>query len=357
MEPVSVRKEKKVRVGDRAPDFTLPDQTGKPVQLRDLLGRGTVVLYFYPKDETPGCTLEARAFRDSYDRFTARGAEVVGISSDSVAAHRRFAARHGLPFLFLSDRGASVPELYGREDQGVGAGRDARRSVADGLVLERERRRAGRAAAILVVERTVEGGAHGDVELGERLRVFAPQVQVEPRLLGDGVESGTSAEPHDGAGRAGSGGGGAAGQVGEQRGGAADRVRGIGDAERGPRVAAGPAKCDAVALGAERPVHHALEPRAVERDEGGGLAVSRFLFPVQQVLDAPQIPRSFFADGGGEQHRPSCGHARDDHGFSHGDERGQAARVVADARALEPLATPRDGDVDFGAEYGVQVGG
>src|SRR5216117_3808985 len=113
MEPVSVRKEKKVRVGDRAPDFTLPDQTGKPVQLRDLLGRGTVVLYFYPKDETPGCTLEARAFRDSYDQFTARGAEVVGISSDSVAAHRRFAARHGLPFLLLSDRGGTVRELYG----------------------------------------------------------------------------------------------------------------------------------------------------------------------------------------------------------------------------------------------------
>src|SRR3989454_4824358 len=113
MEPVSVRKEKKVRVGDRAPDFTLPDQTGKPVQLRDLLGRGTVVLYFYPKDETPGCTLEARAFRDSYDRFTAAGAEVVGISSDSIASHRRFAARPGLPFLPLSERGGGVRELYG----------------------------------------------------------------------------------------------------------------------------------------------------------------------------------------------------------------------------------------------------
>src|SRR5205809_4143845 len=115
MERVSVRKDKKVRVGDRAPDFTLPDQTGEPVQLRDLLGRGTVVLYFYPKDETPGCTLEARAFRDSYDRFTAAGAEVVGISSDSVASHRRFAARHGLPFLLLSDRGGAVRELYGVE--------------------------------------------------------------------------------------------------------------------------------------------------------------------------------------------------------------------------------------------------
>jgi len=108
-----VTKHKKVRVGDRAPDFTLPDQTGKPVQLRDLLGRGTVVLYFYPKDETPGCTLEAHAFRDSYDRFTAAGAEVVGISSDSVASHRRFAARHTLPFLLLSDRDGGVRELYG----------------------------------------------------------------------------------------------------------------------------------------------------------------------------------------------------------------------------------------------------
>src|SRR5438876_9066656 len=115
MEPVSVRKEKKVRVGDRAPDFTLPDQTGKPVQLRDLLGRGTVVLYFYPKDETPGCTLEARAFRDSYDRFTAAGAEVVGISSDSVASHRRFATRQRLPFLLLSDRDGTVRQLYGVE--------------------------------------------------------------------------------------------------------------------------------------------------------------------------------------------------------------------------------------------------
>ena len=108
-----MRGDGKVRVGDPAPDFTLRDQADKPVQLRNLLGQGTVVLYFYPKDETPGCTLEARAFRDSYDRFTAAGAEVVGISSDSVASHRRFAARHELPFLLLSDRGGSVRELYG----------------------------------------------------------------------------------------------------------------------------------------------------------------------------------------------------------------------------------------------------
>src|SRR6266567_9465596 len=110
-----VREGGKVRVGDVAPDFTLPDQWGKPVQLRDLVGRKTLVLYFYPKDETPGCTIEARAFRDSYDAFTAAGAEVVGVSADSVASHRRFAAKQGLPFLLLSDRDGTVRELYGVE--------------------------------------------------------------------------------------------------------------------------------------------------------------------------------------------------------------------------------------------------
>src|SRR3989441_1182456 len=112
-----MRGDGKVRVGDPAPDFTLRDQAGKPVQLRNLLGQGTVVLYFYPKDETPGCTLEARAFRDSYDRFTAAGAEVVGISSDSVASHRRFATRQRLPFLLLSDRDGTVRQaIWRRED-------------------------------------------------------------------------------------------------------------------------------------------------------------------------------------------------------------------------------------------------
>ena len=108
-------KQQKVRVGDVAPDFTLPDQTGKPVRLHDLLGERTVVLYFYPKDETPGCTLEARAFRDSFDAFTAQGAQVVGVSADSVRSHRRFAERHRLPFLLLSDRDGAVRGLYGVE--------------------------------------------------------------------------------------------------------------------------------------------------------------------------------------------------------------------------------------------------
>jgi peroxiredoxin Q/BCP len=110
-----VTKPTKVDVGDVAPDFTLPDQTGTPVRLRDLVGRKTVVLYFYPKDQTPGCTVEARAFRDSYDAFAAVDADVIGVSGDSVASHRRFAAREGLPFLLLSDREGKVRELYGVE--------------------------------------------------------------------------------------------------------------------------------------------------------------------------------------------------------------------------------------------------
>jgi peroxiredoxin Q/BCP len=104
-----------VRVGDAAPDFTLPDQTGTPIRLHDLLGRTAVVLYFYPKDSTPGCTIEARTFRDNYDAFIHAGAEVVGISADSVASHRRFAASERLAFPLLSDRAGAIRELYGVE--------------------------------------------------------------------------------------------------------------------------------------------------------------------------------------------------------------------------------------------------
>ncbi len=103
----------KIRVGDRAPDFTLPDQHDLPVRLQDLLGTKNVALYFYPRDASPGCTIEARAFRDAYESFAAAGTEVVGISADSVRSHRRFATRERLPFLLLSDRGGIVRELYG----------------------------------------------------------------------------------------------------------------------------------------------------------------------------------------------------------------------------------------------------
>jgi len=101
-----------VRIGDKAPDFTLPSQSGETVSLSDYRGKKVVVLYFYPKDNTPGCTAEACAFRDSYETFTENGAEVIGISSDSVDAHGKFSGKHQLPFVLLSDKGGVVRKSY-----------------------------------------------------------------------------------------------------------------------------------------------------------------------------------------------------------------------------------------------------
>jgi peroxiredoxin Q/BCP len=99
-------------IGERAPDFTLPS-SGQPVTLSSLLAKGPVVLFFYPKDDTPGCTVEACSFRDSYDQFAEAGATVVGISSDSVESHERFATKHRLQMTLLSDAGGKVRALYG----------------------------------------------------------------------------------------------------------------------------------------------------------------------------------------------------------------------------------------------------
>ncbi len=104
---------KLVGVGDHAPDFALPSASGEVTRLSDYLGKRNVVLYFYPKDETRGCTAEACAFRDSYEVFKEAGAEVIGVSSDSEESHRQFAAHHRLPFILLSDRGGAVRKLYG----------------------------------------------------------------------------------------------------------------------------------------------------------------------------------------------------------------------------------------------------
>ena len=101
-----------IGVGDKAPDFTLPSQSGEQVRLQDRIGQGVVVLYFYPKDETSGCTREACAFRDSHEVFTDAGAEVIGVSSDSVDKHAAFAAHHKLPFTLLSDKGGKVRKAY-----------------------------------------------------------------------------------------------------------------------------------------------------------------------------------------------------------------------------------------------------
>ncbi len=99
-------------VGTKAPEFSLPDQDGKRVTLKSF--RGTqVVLYFYPKDDTSGCTKEACDFRDSLGPITRAGAVVVGVSKDGQAAHQKFIAKYGLPFALLSDEDAAVCTAYG----------------------------------------------------------------------------------------------------------------------------------------------------------------------------------------------------------------------------------------------------
>ena len=99
--------------GAPAPDFTLPGPGGRSVSLAELLRGGAVVLYFYPKDQTPGCTMEACGFRDELDSFTEAGAQVVGISRDDETSHARFAAKHKLPFLLLSDTTGETHARYG----------------------------------------------------------------------------------------------------------------------------------------------------------------------------------------------------------------------------------------------------
>jgi thioredoxin-dependent peroxiredoxin len=106
----------KITVGDMAPDFELKDKDGQVVRLSDFRGKQSVVLYFYPKDDTPGCTAQACSFRDSYEDFKAAGAEVIGISSDSGSAHTKFMERHRLPFVLLSDIIGKVRKAYGAYD-------------------------------------------------------------------------------------------------------------------------------------------------------------------------------------------------------------------------------------------------
>ena len=103
----------KVEVGSIAPDFSLPTQSGEQVDLMNFIGERPIVLFFYPKDDTPGCTKQACTFRDDYEGFGNLDAEVIGISSDSVESHRSFAAKHDLPYALLSDEESKVRKLYG----------------------------------------------------------------------------------------------------------------------------------------------------------------------------------------------------------------------------------------------------
>ena len=101
-----------LEIGTKAPNFTLKDKNGNDVSLSDFIGK-KVVLYFYPKDNTPGCTRQACAFAGAYKQFEAKGVEVIGISKDSVASHVKFAEKYDLPFVLLSDPDRIAIEAYG----------------------------------------------------------------------------------------------------------------------------------------------------------------------------------------------------------------------------------------------------
>jgi thioredoxin-dependent peroxiredoxin len=109
-----------VKVGDKAPEFSLPSQMGDNVTLSEFIGKKNVVLYFYPKDETPGCIKEACTFRDSYEELANLGAEVLGVSGQSMESHKSFATHYSLPFILLSDQDNAVRKLYGVPSSGLG---------------------------------------------------------------------------------------------------------------------------------------------------------------------------------------------------------------------------------------------
>lgn len=101
-----------LEVGTKAPEFILPDKDGNPVSLTDFAGK-KVVLYFYPKDNTPGCTRQACAFAGAYEEFKKINVVVIGVSKDSAASHQKFAEKHGLPFILLSDPELTAIQAYG----------------------------------------------------------------------------------------------------------------------------------------------------------------------------------------------------------------------------------------------------
>lgn len=103
---------KEIQVGKKAPDFALPDENGKPVKLSSFRGK-RVVLYFYPADDTPGCTAQACGFRDNFEEIQEQNAVVIGISPDDAHSHRKFRTKYNLPFILLSDLDHAVAKQYG----------------------------------------------------------------------------------------------------------------------------------------------------------------------------------------------------------------------------------------------------
>jgi len=150
---------KRVVEGESAPDFTLPDQNGAEVSLRDFRGR-KIVLYFYLKDFTGGCTKQAYSFKNSHPSFEQEQAVIVGVSTDSVRSHRRFAEATGIPFILLSDPDASVAKLYGVYREKEAFGETYRGVVRSTFLIDKDLR-------IRKIFRGVEVQGHDRVVLNE----------------------------------------------------------------------------------------------------------------------------------------------------------------------------------------------
>src|SRR6478735_906125 len=103
----------KLKVGDKIPNFTAKDTNGDDFDSKEIIGQKPLVIYFYPKDNTPGCTVQACSFRDQYEDFKDLGAEVIGISSDSIVSHQKFTQQYRLPFILLSDSDKKIRALFG----------------------------------------------------------------------------------------------------------------------------------------------------------------------------------------------------------------------------------------------------
>ena len=110
----------KIKAGSLVPDFTLSDQDGKPFNIKSVRGRKKLVIYFYPKDDSPGCTKEACYFRDQFEVFTEAGAVIIGISSQSVESHKKFSEKYRLSLTLLSDEGNKVRKLFGVSTNALG---------------------------------------------------------------------------------------------------------------------------------------------------------------------------------------------------------------------------------------------
>ena len=128
----------KIAVGQRAPVFSLDATGGRQISLDQFQGKQAVVLYFYPKDDTPGCTTEACAFRDLSGRFAEVGATILGVSPDTVASHEAFAAKHTLPFPLLADPDHAVASAYGSYGEKTLYGKQSMGIIRSTFVIDRE---------------------------------------------------------------------------------------------------------------------------------------------------------------------------------------------------------------------------